>query len=106
MAIVNISVDTNSRQAVLTVDNQIVPAVACHLSKGVDFDGIPFLDLRYVVEVQDANGLTERREFFLPREDDDAVFAAENGLASRVAKDDNHSQAALDVIKYMNDRKK
>lgn len=107
MAIVNISVDTNSRQAVLTVDGQIVPVVACHLNKGVDFDGNPFLHLSYVVEVQnDNNGLIERREFFLPDEEDASVFAEENGLSSRVVKADKHTKAALDVIKYMADRKK
>ncbi len=109
MAIVNISVDTNSRQAVLTVDGQIVPVIACHLNKGTDFDGIPFLRLSYVVEVQNTdNGLMERHEFFLPDTDDVAVFAsAKDGLASRILKNGEiiNDQAMSDTIRFMQSRK-
>lgn len=108
MAIVNVSVDTNTRQAVLTVDGQIVPFVACRLNKGVDFDGEHFLHLSYIVEVKNDNGLMERREFFLPDKDDPAVFAsAKDGLASRILDDGEtiSDQAISDTINFMQSRK-
>ena len=105
MSIVNISVDTVSRQAVLTVDGIMVPAIACHLSKGVDFDGQPFLSLSYVIEVENGDGLTERREFFLPSQDDTAVFAdIKDGLASRIVGD-KIDEATADIIRFMQSRK-
>ena len=109
MSVVNISVDTNTRQAVLTVDNQIIPAIACHLSKGIDFEGDSFLRLSYIVQVENTGGLTERREFFLPDVDDEAVFASnKDGLASRVLEDDEDIsmvKGVSDTIKYMQNRK-
>lgn len=109
MAIVNISVDTNARQAVLTVDGQIVPIIAIHLNKGTDFDGIPFLRLSYVIEVQNNDsGLMERHEFFLADPDDEAVFAStKDGLASRTLKNGEiiNDQAMSDTIRFMQNRK-
>jgi hypothetical protein len=108
MAIVNISIDTNSRQAILTVDNQIIPVVACRLNKGVDFDGESFLRFGYVVETKNENGLMERREFFLPDEDDQAIIAKKNGLASRILEDGElvGDQAMQDTVKYIENRRK
>ena len=103
MSIVNISIDTVGRQAVLTVDGIIVPVIACHLNKGIDFEGQPFLNLSYVTEVQNSNGLTERREFFLPDPDDVSAFA-EDGLASRII-DTSMTEAMADTIRYMQSRK-
>lgn len=102
VAIINFSVDTNSRQAIVTVGGQIIPAIACRLNKWIDMDGNPRLDLSYVVETKNENGLTERREFFLPEPDDDTVFAStETGMASRVITD----KINADVDKYMKSRK-
>lgn len=95
MAIVNISVDTITRQAVLTVDGQIIPAVACHLSKGIDFDGEPFLSLSYVLENDSGNGLIERQEFSMPREDDESVFAKKSEFIVRKIDSDDEFKALL-----------
>jgi hypothetical protein len=103
MAIVNISVDTSSRQAVLTVDGQIVPAIACRLNKGIDFDGEPFLHLGYVTEIKNENGLMERREFFLSDDADEGVFA------SRVLSKDESIldlKAISDITNFMFERRK
>lgn len=109
MAIVNFSIDTNTRQAALTVDGQIISAIACHFSKGIDFDGESFLRFSYIVEIKNDNGLIERREFFLPDSDDNTVIASiKDGLASKVLGDDEiipGDRATSDIIKFMQSRK-
>lgn len=88
MAIVNMSVDTKSRQVAVTIDGTIVPAVECHLHKFLRSDGTFDISLSYTVSVDTDGGLSERRTFFLP-DDDDTIMAAlnENGLLSRVDPD-------------------
>ncbi len=109
MAIVNFSVDTDTRQVVLTVNNQIVPIVACYLSRGVDYDGEQFLRLSYIVEVENQNGLKEKHEFFLPDPDDEAVFAStKDGLASKVLENGEtvlSNRTAADIVNFLSSRK-
>lgn len=101
MAIVAISVNTNTREAMLTVDGEMVPATSCHLEKFIDTDGRPRIELAFTVEQSTDNGLVERRLFFMPREEDeiDASVVSKDGLASRVVKDDE--EVARDIAKYL-----
>lgn len=106
MATVSISVDTNTRQSVLTIDGQIIPAIACHFSKGIDFDGKPFTRLRYVFEAKNEGGLTQLTEFFLPDDDDEAVIANNQGFVSKPIKDKGLTtfdvqQAKEDTIRFL-----
>ncbi len=88
MAIVNMSVDTKTRQVAVTIDGTIVPAVECHLHKFLRSDGTFDISLSYTVSVETAGGLSERRTFFLP-DPDDIIIASldENGLMSRIEPD-------------------
>jgi hypothetical protein len=102
MAIVSISVNTDTRESALTVDGQIVPALACHFSKGIDYEGKPFTRLRYILEAKDEKGLTQLTEFFLPDEDDEGVVASNNdGLISHPI--DAKSLNTFDVRKAQDD---
>lgn len=101
MGIVSISVNTETRESVLTVDGQIVPAIACHFSKGIDYEGKPFTRLRYILEAQDEKGLTQLTEYFLPDEEDEAVIANDNGLISHPIGDKNLS--TFDIRKAQDD---
>lgn len=114
MAMIVMSIDTNTRQSTLTVDGELVPAVACYVSKGIDFDGDPFLDLRYVTEVSQGNGIVERREFFLMPEDksdnSDSIYA--NKLQSRILNNNENFQdsyhnikVSADIHKFLKDKK-
>ena len=105
MSIINISVDTDSRQAALTVDGIIVPVIACHLSKGIGFDGEPFLHLSYVVEIENNGGLLERREFILQDPDEDEVFASKI-LDPDVVSSRDKIQTNKDIDAYMRNRRK
>jgi len=98
VAIVNMSVDTESRQASVTVDGVLVPAVECHLNKFIDFDGITQINLAYTLESRSENGLQQRTVFFLPDPDVDQVLN-EHGLASKVVKDE--SEVVADISKFM-----
>lgn len=101
MATVSISVNTETRESALTVDGQIVPAIACHFSKGIDYEGRPFTRLRYILEASDDRGLTQLTEFFLPDEEDEAVMANDKGLVSKPISD--KSLGTMDVKKAQDD---
>lgn len=88
MAIVNMSVDTKTRQVAVTIDGVIVPAVECHLHKFLRSDGTFDISLSYTISVDTDGGLSERRTFFLPDPDDQIVATLnKDGLASRVEPD-------------------
>lgn len=101
MAIVNVSLDTATRSAVLTIDGVLIPSQDYLIEKYV-FDGEKFIRFSYTIEVE-SNGLKERRHFFLPSEEEIArdVVAGidERGLASKVLHDDEKAKA--DVIDYL-----
>jgi len=101
MSIVSISVNTETRESALTVDGQIVPAIACHFSKGIDYEGRPFTRLRYILEASDEKGLTQLTEYFLPDEEEEAVIANNNGLISKPIAEE--SLGMLDVKKAQED---
>ncbi len=102
MAIVNVSLDTGSRQSVLTIDGVIVPADDFSVEK-YTFDGETVIGFAYTIESIDANGMKERRRFYLPSLEEIATVAHkglnEAGLASQIIHDDDKAKA--DVIKYM-----
>jgi hypothetical protein len=99
MAIVNMSVDTVTRQAAVTVDGVIVPAVSCSLDKYVDSDGESQVHLSFMVEATDGNGLAEMRMFYLPPKNDPSEVEV-SGLASKAVVDPDIRDA---VAKYMAD---
>jgi hypothetical protein len=107
MAMVNVSLDTSSRQTVLSIDGVVVPARDYWVEKAV-FDGEEFIRFGYTVETVDANGLKERRQFFLPSPEEVArdTFANidERGFASKIVHDDEKAKA--DVIDYLQQGRK
>lgn len=108
MAIVNFSLDTGTRQAVLTINGILVPATDVCVEKYV-CDGEELVRFAYTIESVNVNGMKERRQFYLPCPEDIAVEAYaelnEDGLASKVLHDDE--QAKADIITFFQrDRKK
>lgn len=88
MSIINMSVDTNTRQVVVAVDGVVVPAIEAHLSKFVFADGEVAVDLSFTIKSESDNGLVETRRFSLP--DPDATIIAsldKNGLISSIEPD-------------------
>lgn len=107
MAIVNVSLDTASRQAVLTVNGVLIPANDIFVEKHV-YDGEEFVRFGYTIESTDANGMKERRQFYLPSPEELATEAHaglnEEGFASKILHDDEKAKA--DVIDFFQrDRK-
>lgn len=88
MSIVNMSVDTKTRQVAVTVDGILVPAIECHLHKFTMSDGSVDISLSYTVRSESDSGLVETRRFSLP-DPKDAVLAVlnENGLISNIELD-------------------
>lgn len=108
MSIVNMSVDTKTRQVVVAVDGVVVPAIEAHLSKFVFSDGEEILDLSFTIKSESDNGLVETRRFSLPDPATIAELVAdggkapaldENGLVSQIEPDGkifaDHLQAFL-----------
>lgn len=100
MSIVNMSVDTKTRQTAVTVDGVMVPAIEFHVSKFIFSDGTVNLDLSYTVKSESDSGLVETRRFSLPTPEDAAVASLDkNGLVSNIEPDSKtfseHLQAFL-----------
>ena len=108
MAIVNVSLDTNTRQMVLTINGIMVPATDISMSRFIFSDGEVSTSFEYTIEGTDGNGIKERRQFFLPSLDELATVAHtgldDRGLASKVVHDDNKAKA--DVIDFLSKEKK
>lgn len=109
MAIVNVSLDTATRQAVFTVNGVLVPGIGeFNISQYKQYDtGEIEISFGYTVESVNSDGLTERRHFYLPSAEEIArdVHSGLNddGFASKVLHDDKKAQA--DVIDYLQRRR-
>lgn len=101
MAMVTVSLDTATRDIVLTIDGVLVSAMDFSVSK-YTFDGVKFVSFGYTVDIAGTDGLTERRQFFLPSEDEVSSFAGlldDKGFASKIVHDDEKAKA--DVIDFI-----
>jgi len=101
MSIVNISVNTETRDSTLTIDGELIPATSIHLSKGVDFDGLPFLRLSYIIEKNNDKGLSERIEFFLPDNTNASLESDKNGFLNR--KMLSNDELSKDLSEYFSE---
>ncbi len=102
MAIVSVSLDTNSRQVALTVNGVIIPASDFMVEKYI-FDGEEIVRFSYMIESVNSDGMKERRQFFLPSPEELVTIAKteinENGLASKISHNDEKAKA--DVIEFL-----
>jgi hypothetical protein len=103
MAVVNISLDTSSRQAILTVNGVLVPANEIFVEKYF-YEGEEFVRFGYTIESANPDGMKERRQFYLPSPEELATEAHaglnEEGFASKILHDDE--KAKTDVIEFLN----
>lgn len=107
MAIVNVSLDTETRATVLTINGILVPSTDYLIERYV-FDGEDFIRFSYAVE-NIVNGLKEKRQFFLPDPDAKDVVAVasvdERGFASKILHNDDKAKAdVVDFLKKNRDR--
>ncbi len=98
MAMVNISLDTNSRQVSLNVDGQAFPMAEVGLHYFFDMDGEKVINFHYSVEIANEQGLIEKRVFFLPEPENDDVLDR-NGLSSRI--ESNDKAFVKDIHKFL-----
>jgi len=102
MAIVNVSLDTSSRQAILTVNGILVPASDIFVEKYI-YEGEEFVRFGYTIESTNPDGMKERRQFYLPSPEELAMEAHaglnEEGFASKILYDDKKAKA--DVIDFL-----
>ncbi len=108
MAIVSVSLDTVTRQAVLTVNGILVPSTEFNISKYLKYDTDNEFELNFSYTIEnDHDGIKERRQFYLPSPGEIGVDAHsglnESGLASKLVHDDEKAMA--DTVKYLANRK-
>lgn len=107
MAMISVSLDTLSRQVVLTVNSVLVPSSDFLVEKYM-FDGEEIVRFHYTVEMVNQDGLKERRQFFLPSIEDLATVAHNglnnDGLADKTVHDDEKAKA--DIIDFMKPKDK
>ena len=105
MALVNVSLDTASRQVVLTINGVMVPIDECYISKE-RFDNEDYVRFAYTVESIN-NGMKEKRQFYLPSPEELATQAHaalnEDGLASKSVI--NNDKAQADTIEFLKQRR-
>lgn len=104
MAIVSVSLDTATRQAILTINGVLVPSDEFNISKYKKYDtGEIEPSFGYTIESVGSDGLTERRQFYLPSSEEIAaeVYGELNddGFASKIVHDDEKAKA--DVIDFI-----
>lgn len=107
-SVVTFSLDTGTRESVLTINGVIITTNDVLIEK-YEFDGEQFLRFSYTIESINSDGMTERRQFFLPSPEELATKAHgdlnEAGFASKIVYDDEKAKA--DVIKFLqHDRNK
>lgn len=103
MAIVNVLLDTGSRQVVLTINGVLVSATDVFVESYV-FDGEKNVSFSYTVENVDGNGMRERRQFYLPSPEELATKAHagldKDGFASKTVYNDDKAKAdTIDFLK-------
>jgi len=102
MAIINVSLDTVTRQAVLTVNGVLVPSDEFSISKCLKYDTKDEYEINfgYTIEHMDDGGLKERRNFYLPSSEEAAAELNDDGFASKVVHNDDRAKAdTIDFIK-------
>lgn len=110
MAVIAVSLDTTTRQAVLTINGVLVPSTEFNISKYLKFDTKDEFEINfgYTIENVDGNGLKERRHFYLPSPEEIATEAHtgldKDGLASKIVYDDEKAKA--DIVAYLQDSRK
>lgn len=107
MAIANVSLDTVTRQLVLTIDGVLISASDILVERYI-FDGEEFLRFSYSIESTNTNGMKERRQFYLPSLEELAASAHsglnKQGFASKIIHDDEKAKA--DVIDFLQHNRK
>lgn len=98
-AIINISFDIETQGVVLSINGVVVPFTDINFEKFV-FDGEQHINFSYTVETTNNNGLSERRQFFLPAKAQVGVDVDERGFASKIVHNDDKAKA--DVIDFFN----
>lgn len=102
MAIVNVSLNTSTRQAVLTIDGILIPSTDLFVEKYI-YDGEEHVRFGYTIENTNLNGMKERRQFYLPSPEEIATEAHngldDNGFASKIIYDDEKAKA--DTIEFL-----
>lgn len=66
MAKINLSLDTETKQMMMTIDGELQSFDSVHLSKFQFSDGEEFMSFSFVTTVTNNNGLQEERRFFMP----------------------------------------
>jgi len=110
MAIVNVSLDTKTRNVVLTINGILVAQDGCSIDRYIDYEGEENIYFTYTVESIDGSGMKERRMFTLPSPEEASVMDAseldENGFASNTVHDDEKAKAdTIDFLKKRTDSK-
>ncbi len=102
--IVTVSMNINTRQVVLMIDNVLIPAKDVSIDRFTSFDGEEVASFSYSLESAGENGIIERRQFFLPSlasiASNSHAELDKHGMESKVVHDD--SKAKADVIDYIN----
>jgi hypothetical protein len=98
-SVVTISLNTATRQAVLMIDGALINANEFDVSQYVNMDGEVQLSFGYTIEHDGADGIKERRHFFLPPKDAVEAIASSDKRGLALKSDDEKAKA--DTVDYL-----
>lgn len=105
MAIVSVSLDTKTRQAILTINGVLIPSDEFNISKYLKYDTEDEYEINfgYTIEHTEEGGLKERRHFYLPSIEEMGAEAHselnDDGFAFKTIHNDEKAKA--DIIDYL-----
>jgi len=99
MAMVNISLDTKTRQVVLTVNGVLVSCESCGIDKWVDSEDVEHLSFHYTITDETEQGMKETRRFYLPEASVGVSAEAEGeGEKEEVVEPDEETGLVSEVV--------
>lgn len=103
MSMVNISLNTDTKECVLVIDNVPVTPDQVYFAKGFDYDGNQYIHFNYQVKVKNDNGMVEHRMYTLPTDENNETYSMDkNGLAYQILPDGQ--KVAEDIRKFVFNR--
>lgn len=87
MATVNVMFDTDEQVPVLTIDGQKMENVEFYVSCYYDYDGNKNLSFEYSTNVENEQGLQERKTYRLPHKDEETEASFVEADNNQLIKD-------------------
>jgi len=104
MSMAVISVNTETQECILTLDGALVQADEVYFSKGTDYNGIPYKNFGYSVQMMEPDGMMKKMMHTMVLKDSPEYSSENAGLVSKEikTKDKLYKEVEVFVTKNTN----